>query len=464
MHRHLAYALIALLVSAGLGPGMRAMGQDNGTASTYIDPFPPGDTYRILVIGDSHAEGMLLGLVEAFGTDPRLQLTRKHRAIASLLKADLDEELKALDADLARERPLIAIVMLGIYDRIPFRPPAGRRSNIGSDDWKAEYGRRVDLVMKLLKRRNIAVYWAGLPPLRRPDANEDAKMMNEIFRERAYLNGQKFIDIYTGFADEEGDYTPTGPDLTGDMRTMRASDGIHFTPAGNRKLANFIEIELKRDLNMAKAARSLPLAGSEAEQKRINPRPAVAPVTSGAPAVPGGAPAGGSGTPTKTAFARPWSDAVVTTTGDAPADNSRVTVRAVGPAGREENVTLDILRPAVPAAVIALITRREGADRAAQPGDPLTTIVGGTAFVSSITATGDGATGPGRRKGPMSQTPYFRVIIKGERLTPKPGRIDDLVWPPPSAAAPGPSPAPAAAPKAAPVAPPAEPAPKRKAG
>ena len=43
----------------------------------------------------------------------------------------------------------------------------------------------------------------------------------------------------------------------------------------------------------------------------------------------------------------------------------------------------------------------------------------------SSTATGSG---PGRRQAP-SQAPYYHVLIKGERLTPKPGRADDLTWP-----------------------------------
>ena len=44
-----------------------------------------------------------------------------------------------------------------------------------------------------------------------------------------------------------------------------------FTYAGNRKLALFVEQEIKRDLTQAKAERAIPLAGNELEQKRIAP-------------------------------------------------------------------------------------------------------------------------------------------------------------------------------------------------
>jgi hypothetical protein len=34
-----------------------------------------------------------------------------------------------------------------------------------------------------------------------------------------------------------------------------------------------------------------------------------------------------------------------------------------------------------------------------------------------------------RRRLSPTQTPYFRVFERGERLVPKPGRVDDFAWP-----------------------------------
>ncbi len=41
--------------------------------------------------------------------------------------------------------------------------------------------------------------------------------------------------------------------------------------AGNRKLAHFVERDLRRDVKQAQAARSVPLLGSAEEQAKINP-------------------------------------------------------------------------------------------------------------------------------------------------------------------------------------------------
>ncbi len=125
--------------------------------------------------------------------------------------------------------------------------------------------------MKLLKKGDRAVYWVGLPNMRRWQDNERAQLMNDVIRERAYLNGVRYIDAYASFIDESGGYSDWGPDVTGKVRRLRDTDGVHFTEAGYRKLAHFVERELKRDISQARTERSIPLAGDTAEQSRVNP-------------------------------------------------------------------------------------------------------------------------------------------------------------------------------------------------
>jgi hypothetical protein len=84
--------------------------------------------------------------------------------------------------------------------------------------------------------------------------------------------------------------------------------------------------------------------------------------------------------------------------------------------------------------VVALVTRRESTDKPSQMGETLIDqIAGGMTVMSSITPSGAGSQGAGRQRLAPTQTPFFRVMVKGERLTPKPGRADDLSWPRPDA-------------------------------
>lgn len=420
--RSIMTALAGLLAAAAVvvagSPSARA--QDESFAASYITPFPTGDVYQVVVIGDWLAEGVLEGLVESMGSDARLQIQRKRWPLMTMLRAEHAEDMRAFEQRLGEETVHVAIVMLGAQDRVSVRTQSGKRAPVGAEEWRKIYAARVDKLMKLLKQAKVAVYWVGMPVVRRTDANEDVQVQNEVFRERAYLNGIKFIDSYAGFADEQGGYSAHGPDVTGKSRLLRADDGIHFTDAGNRKLAYFVERELTRDLTQARSERSIPLAGSEAEQARISP----AKPTPGPPGSDAGA-----------AAANKWGASVSRPTapgsapGDQSADSSTISLRTVDAAGKEQVLDIEILRPAIPASIVAHVARRESPDKPSAMGDQLTDqIASGLTVMSSITPASSG-TGPAKLKASPTQTPYFRVLVKGERPLPRKGRADDHGWP-----------------------------------
>lgn len=424
--RHL---LLALLVLVALPPAVRA--QDDGAppaGQSYLTPYPEGDAYRVQIMGDPYAEGLLAGLSEAFAADTRLVLPRRALSLGPLTRPDWEEDARREEA--SREVAHVGILILGLYDRQNLRPGAGQRPlQLGSDEWQVEWGRRLDRLIKVLKRRSMAVYVVGQPPLRRPEANRDAEMLTDIIRERAQANGVRFIDVADGFQDESGNYTQFGPDVAGVRQRLREADGVTMTPAGNRKLASFVERELRRDLTHAISERAIPLAGGEAEQRRINPaRAAAAPAAPAAPWKSTVSRAARAEAAQNTHAAAPAAEGAA----DQKADNGRVTLKVAAAGGREESITLDIVRPAIPAAVIALLTRRDVAERAAQPGEPVVEdLGGGIAVTSSVSTLGPAANANARRTGAQANRPFVTVQVRGERLPAKPGRADDFSWPKP---------------------------------
>ncbi len=434
-------AILAVVVCAMFMP-IPASAQDSGSGASYITPFPDNDVYRLQVYGDSIAEGLLAGLVETFSGDTRLQVQRTRHALGGVLRNEFPDEVQAIDTNLSRTPMHIVLVMVGLYDRYPWRPQGGnRRVPVGSDEWKAEYGRRVDRLMKVFKARNSALYWVGLPIMRRSEFSDDVQMINEIVRERAYVNGQKFIDVFPQFADENGAFNAYGPEVDGKIRLLREADGIHFTQVGNRKLAHFVERDLRRDITQARSDRAVPLAGTELEQKRVRQMRMQAEASA---APKGGGPQvkdskGPITADTAAATATKGTTSRITSadaaSGEVRADNSRITVKVANAGGKEEAIAIDILRPALPASVVAAVTRRESSDKASQVGDSITSeISGGQTIVSSVSTSAEGATIDRRRLSP-TQTPYYRVLVKGEQLQPKPGRADDFSWPRPEAPA-----------------------------
>ena len=117
---------------------------------------------------------------------------------------------------------------------------------------------------------------------------------------------------------------------------------------------------------------------------------------------------------------------------DQKAEPGRVTLRLPGANGRDETTTVELVRPAISAAVIALLTRKETVESVQQPFEMLADDVGDGVSVSTmVIALGDA--GGGRRRGSAGVSNYTAVWVKGERLPPKPGRADDFSWPRPEA-------------------------------
>lgn len=420
MTRHFVHTLVVVLAVAFWSCIAHAQVSDGEPSGSFLEPFPEGELYKVQVIGDDFADGLLSGLQDGFANDSRLEMPKQVRPFSGIMSAKFDGKLAEFTQSLANERAEIVIVMLGENDRVTLRSSSNRRVPVMSAEWRAEYSRRVDLIMKAFKAKKSGVYWVGLPNVARAQANEQVQGMNEVIRERAYQNGFRYIDAFAGFSDESGSYSAYGPDLAGKIRVLRLGDGEHFTSAGNAKLAHFVEKEMRRDLNKAKAERSIPLAGNEAEQALINPDNAVKVPSPSSPAATGEA--------TKEDAKQLITAPAVDPSADQPADDGKIAMKVAGPNGREETLNVDIVRPAIPASVISLMTRRQVSG---QMGDLLVEQIGdGITLMNSVTPMGQKAAG----KLSPSQAPYFRLLVKGERLQPKPGRADDFSWNRPDAA------------------------------
>jgi len=80
----------------------------------------------------------------------------------------------------------------------------------------------------------------------RPRSRADLTFLNDLYKDRAEKAGILYVDIWDGFMEESGDFSTFGPDVLGQVRRLRTGDGVNFTKAGARKLAHFVDREIKR--------------------------------------------------------------------------------------------------------------------------------------------------------------------------------------------------------------------------
>jgi hypothetical protein len=382
---------------------------------SYINPFPNGDRYRVVVLGDSLGDGLWSGLYRAFEDDATLEFMQRAKPSTGFARTDAYDWNAELADLLKKETYQIAVIMFGGNDAQAIR--SGKDwLKVGSEGWDEIYGQRVEAFIKKLRAENVAVYWVGLPIMRSPGQSSDAEAMNELFREKAFINGAKFIDTWNGFSDEAGRYSAYGPDMTGQVKRLRADDGVHFTMRGYLKLAHFVEKELRRDLNLAKIERNIPLAGNEDEQAKVMGRDVIP----------------GHSEPAQPAAPTPDQGDAATETADAPAAPEQAQGEQA-PQLQESSVgDVSVVRPAIDQTLQAAQGLTPQGPAAATPEAEMITseLSNGLTAVATISAVTDLSLASSRPRLPLSQRPYYKVLIKGEQLEPKAGRADDFAWPP----------------------------------
>lgn len=269
------------------------------TKADHVEP-----TTSVVVFGDSMADWLAYGLEDAFADAPEVAIVRKAKPYSGLLRYDAKNDQDwwhVARETLANEKANYVIMMLGVGDRQNLRErdvakeaeqqakdqankeqagaapqdqqkqeqakkeiddeggivapepkaPAARRSTSGviefrSEPWEKVYARRIDDTIAALKSKGVPVFWVGLPPIRGTKSTADTGYLNDLYRARAEKAGAVYVDVWDGFVDEEGKYTTSGPDYEGQVRRLRTGDGVYFTKYGARKLAHYVEREVRR--------------------------------------------------------------------------------------------------------------------------------------------------------------------------------------------------------------------------
>ncbi len=131
--------------------------------------------------------------------------------------------------------------MFGANDRLDItNADSGKYLHFKTDAWRAEYVRRVDMIMTALAASGMKVIWCGNPIARSDVYSSDMHYINQIFAERAEHFGFQFLPLWDMTADDSGKYTAFGKDLDGVTKRLRADDGIHFTSVGYQLVAEKI--------------------------------------------------------------------------------------------------------------------------------------------------------------------------------------------------------------------------------
>src|SRR6516164_5520289 len=293
--------------SRGIGP--EKYEKEQPPDYSHAPPATPREdaTVKIVVMGDANADWLAFGLEDAFSEKPEIGIVRKHRTDSGLIRYDPRRESEwpqVAREIVTAEKPKFVVMMIGNNDRQTIRekapPPApanaqptqppppvppsrpdlerqpveqqhphltpaqARQADYGpwefqSEKWELAYIKRIDATIAALKSAGVPVIWVGLPSQRGTNVSADSAYLNELYRSQAEKAGIVYVDVWDGFVDEDGQFSPQGPDYLGQTRRLRTSDGVYFTKFGARKLAHYVEREIERSLSSQRVPVALPV-------------------------------------------------------------------------------------------------------------------------------------------------------------------------------------------------------------
>lgn len=158
---------------------------------------------------------------------------------------------------------------------------AGGLHEFRDERWVELYTKKIEEMIAVLKGKGVPVLWVGLPAVRGTKATADMLFLDALYRDVAGKAGITYVDVWDGFVDEAGRFAQQGPDFEGQIRRLRTSDGVFFTKAGARKLAHYVEREIRRVLAVHSGPVALPSESFAPDNVRpgvAGPRPLMGPV------------------------------------------------------------------------------------------------------------------------------------------------------------------------------------------
>lgn len=234
----------------------------------FVEKKP--DAKKVLVVGDFIGNGLAEGLDVAFAANPDLRIVSRINGSSGFVRDDHFDWPASIGKILEEEKPAAVVVMIGSNDRQAITAK-GQSLAARSPEWTAEYQSRVSKFMKEITDKKYPLIWVGQPPFRPRGMSQDMLALNEIYRTTSEKAGAKFVDVWDGFVDEEGNFSQTGFDINGQTARLRGNDGINTTTAGKRKLAFYAEKPLKALFgDIRDNEQLLPTAGKQDPSKPID--------------------------------------------------------------------------------------------------------------------------------------------------------------------------------------------------
>ena len=208
---------------------------------------------RIGVFGDSMADGLYAGLYRDLRDEPRVTVTKFSEVSTGLSRYDYVDIQAKTELQISETPIDVAVILFGTNDAQGISLD-GVIHDFGTEGWKAAYARRIDDLVAMLRSRDVAVYWVGLPRMKSARFDGRMALVNGVVEARMRALGVPYLETVSLTSGEDGGYEAYLPNAAGRKVLMRANDGIHMSMAGYLRISAPVAERLKRDAGLDKPA------------------------------------------------------------------------------------------------------------------------------------------------------------------------------------------------------------------
>jgi len=231
--------------STGLANAMDALVRAKAPAASASRVAEAGNggieikaTDRVLLAGDSMMQGVAPHLANTLRRQYGIESVDLSRQSTGLAYPSFFDWPATVRKEFKTGNYKALVMMLGANDTWDIIQK-GRAVPFGTDNWKTAYSERVATIMEAAQEYNVRVIWLGAPPMGRDKMTGRVPVLNEVYSREAAKHSAVARYVATGpVLSPDGSSFAKFLDLPKRGKVMvRADDGVHFTPTGQRLLA-----------------------------------------------------------------------------------------------------------------------------------------------------------------------------------------------------------------------------------
>ncbi len=223
---------------------------------------------RILVVGDFAASAVADALKKFFINNSDIVIMNNTIPASGLVRTDYYSWQSNISKLIDQNSPDVIIMMIGANDNQPITD-SHNMINTDQSEWMRIYKRRIIEITESLHASGKSWIWIGQPSFGNDLLTQKMKIFNALYKQETETAGGYFLDIWSGFSDEEGNFSFSSYDINGKTTKLRTNNGMHFTPEGKKKLASYLEKPLKNILNFHAFSHENSYSTDKAIQKLI---------------------------------------------------------------------------------------------------------------------------------------------------------------------------------------------------